>query len=208
MSEIRAVIFDIGGVLVRTEDPQPRESLGRRFGLDRAGIDALVFGSATAQAAERGEQDEPAVWQGIQDLLSLTPTELQAFKDQFWAGDRLDAALFDWLSGLRPGYKTALLTNSWLRDPLTLFTGRYGRPEEGVRAAFDAVISSAAVGVQKPDARIYRAALDALAVRPEETLFVDDFERNTAAARALGLHTVLFRDHRQAAAEIQALLGD
>ncbi len=208
MIKIQAVIFDIGGVLVRTEDPQPREQLAQRFGLDRAGLDTLVFGSPAAQAVERGEQEEPAVWQAVQAQLGLSPAALQDFQDQFWAGDRLDEHLFAWLAGLRPRYKTGLLTNSWLCDPLTLFVTRFHQPETMVRAAFDAVISSAAVGVQKPAAQIYQAALDALAVRPEEALFVDDFERNTLAAGRLGLHTVLFRGPQQAAAEIQALLGD
>ena len=144
MGEIQAVIFDIGGVLVRTDDQRPRENLAKQYGLDRSGIDALVFGSPASQAAELGQLEEPAVWQAVQERLGLSQADLQAFKEQFWAGDRLDYRLFDWLCGLRPRYKTALLTNSWLRDPLVLFSGRYRRPAETVRNAFDAVISSAA----------------------------------------------------------------
>ena len=38
---IRAVIFDLGGVLVRTEDFGPREDLARRLGVAPAGIDVI-----------------------------------------------------------------------------------------------------------------------------------------------------------------------
>ncbi len=207
MLPIHAVIFDIGGVLVRTVDPRPREQLGLRFGLDRAGIDALVFSSPTSQAVERGQAAESAVWQELEEKLGLSPQELQDFKRQFWAGDTLDVPLFNWLLGLRPRYKIALLTNSWLRDPLTVFTGRFNQPEELVRNAFDAVISSALVGIRKPDAGIFQAALDALQVQAGEALFVDDFEHNISAAAALGLQTVHFRSPQQAAGELHALLG-
>ena len=48
------------------------------------------------------------------------------------------------------------------------------------------------VGVLKPDARIYRAALDALGVVPGEAAFVGDGrDRELQGARRLGLRTVL-----------------
>ena len=84
---------------------------------------------------------------------------------------------------------------------------RFHQPEERVRNAFDAVISSAAVGVRKPDARIFQAALDALLVQPGEALFVDDFEHNITAASELGLQTVHFRGAQQAAGQLHAMLG-
>ena len=55
---IQAVIFDIGGVLVRTDDPEPRRNLARRYGLDRNGIEKLVFGSPISQAVEIGQAKE------------------------------------------------------------------------------------------------------------------------------------------------------
>jgi len=205
--EIKAVLFDIGGVIVRTDDPAPRERLAARFGLDRAGIDRLVFSSPAAQAAERGATEEQAVWQHVAAALSLSAADLLDFQVQFWGGDRADGALLDMLRGLRGRYRTGLLTNSWLRDPLPLFWTRFGLPEAQIRATFDAVVSSAQVGVQKPDPRIYQAALAALGAAAQETVFVDDFAHNIEAARALGLHAIHFRGADQARRELLELLG-
>ncbi len=60
---------------------------------------------------------------------------------------------------------------------------------------FEAVVDSSAVGMRKPDPRIYELALERMDVsRPEMSAFLDDFEPNVAAARELGMHGVLVGD--------------
>jgi epoxide hydrolase-like predicted phosphatase len=208
MTTIQAVIFDIGGVIIRTDDPAPREHLAQRFGLDRVGIDNLVFGSPAAQAAELGLGTEEAVWQSVRQSLNLTDDGLAEFYREFWAGDRLDFSLVELASSLRPKYKTALLTNTGSRQPLTIFTRNYGLPVEKAEAAFDAVFSSAALGIKKPDARIFKAALDGLGVKADAAVFIDDFAHNIEAAGRLGLRTILFRSPAQAVRELHEMLGE
>jgi putative hydrolase of the HAD superfamily len=64
--------------------------------------------------------------------------------------------------------------------------------EAGLAPLLSVAIDSATVGFQKPDARIFQAALDALGARPDEAVFVgDSMERDMAGARAAGLRHVL-----------------
>lgn len=56
------------------------------------------------------------------------------------------------------------------------------------------VVSSAEVGVAKPDPAIYALAADRAAARPERCVFVDDRAENVDAAVALGMTGVLYRD--------------
>ncbi len=60
-------------------------------------------------------------------------------------------------------------------------------------------------GVIKPEPEIFRRLFERFRLVPEETVFVDDAERNIAAARALGMETVLFRSPEQLRAELVAL---
>ena len=62
----------------------------------------------------------------------------------------------------------------------------------GLPGVFDEVISSAEAGVAKPDAAIYRLALDRLQVEPDRALFIDDLPRNTIAAEQVGLQAIVF----------------
>lgn len=72
-----------------------------------------------------------------------------------------------------------------------------GRVEEalaasGLRDYFDVVIDSSLVGVEKPDPAIFRAALNALGLGPEEALYVGDlYEVDVLGARAAGIEAVL-----------------
>ena len=74
---------------------------------------------------------------------------------------------------------------------------------------FEAVIDSSAVGMRKPDPRIYRLALERLEVsNPDTSAFLDDFEPNVVAARNLGMHGILVEDDiAPALAELDRVVG-
>lgn len=56
---------------------------------------------------------------------------------------------------------------------------------------FDALLSSATIGVYKPDPRAYTLAAQALGLAPDSCLFVDDLEENVVAAQAIGMRAIL-----------------
>jgi putative hydrolase of the HAD superfamily len=102
---------------------------------------------------------------------------------------------------LRPAYRTAILSNAdrTLRDRLR---------ELGIHDLFDTVVSSAEEGVAKPEAEIYRRAAERLGLPPESCAFVDDYDVNVKAARALGMHGIVYRvDRGQDLAALLAGLG-
>ncbi len=147
---IKAVIFDMGGVLLRTEDRAPRTALGQRFGLSYEQMDELVFNSESARQATTGSIPEEKHWRTIAERLQFSPAEIDAFRTAFWGGDRADQALLEYLSGLRPAIRTALLSNAWsnARAELVEF--------HGLNRVFDLIIYSAEIGLAKPDPRIYQ----------------------------------------------------
>jgi putative hydrolase of the HAD superfamily len=71
--------------------------------------------------------------------------------------------------------------------------------EAGIGALLSAAVDSADVGCSKPDAAIFRAALDELGKEASETVFVgDSFERDMAGARGVGMrHVLLAGDFRK-----------
>jgi len=71
----------------------------------------------------------------------------------------------------------------------------------GLDAETDAVVLSFEAGVAKPDAGIYRIALDALGAREEEAVFVDDQARYCDGAAALGIGTFIVLRHDAAPGE-------
>ena len=117
---IKSVIFDLGGVLVRTEDNTPRADLAAKFDMSYEDLSALVYGCESAEMATRGQKTAEEHKETVLSELGLPPGTFPAFGDEFWAGDSLDRHLVDFIQSLRGEYKTALLSNAWddLREML------------------------------------------------------------------------------------------
>jgi epoxide hydrolase-like predicted phosphatase len=197
---IQAVIWDLGGVLLRTEDYAPRRALAQRFGMTVAEIEEIVFSGESGDRAQRGEINVEQHWENQRRALGLSPAEMQAFRDEFWAGDRLDTDLVAYIRRLRRDFKTGLLSNAF-SDLRRVVTETWKFAD-----AFDEMVISAEVGLVKPDPRIYRLALERLGIAPAEAVFIDDFSRNVLGARAEGLNAIHFQDPQQTRRELEGLL--
>ena len=186
---IKAIVLDVGGVLLRTEDDSSRRDLERKHDLSPGASEKLVFGSEAALASTIGAVGPNVIWQNVADELSLSPEALEDFKRAFWQGDQFDKELIDFLIEMRDDYTTALLTNAWkyARDELAEnFDIREGQ-------TVDYILISSELGVAKPDEEIYHILKEKLNCDFEEILFVDDFEENIKAAQELGNNTIHFK---------------
>jgi epoxide hydrolase-like predicted phosphatase len=196
---VKAVIFDIGGVLVRTEEWDGRREWEERLGLGPMELHDLVFASEMGRQAQLGAITSQELWHWVGDQLGLDESGLSVMAAAFWAGDVLDEGLMALIRSLRPGVQTAIISNATdgLRASL--------RERYPIDDAFDLIVCSAEEKVMKPDPAIYLRTLDRLERRPEEAVFVDDNPENTAGARAVGMHAIHFRPAMDLAAELAKL---
>lgn len=184
---IKALVFDYGGVLMRTVDPTARRELEQQFNLDRGQAEELVYGNPRWDDVQQGRMESGAFWADVGARLGLDAGEVQMFRRGFFSGDRLDRELMDLIRHLRrQGYRTALLSNA----PAGLNQRLHGL---GIADAFDVVVISGAEGVVKPEPEIYQHMLDRLGVAARQTVFIDDMRVNVEAARRVGLHALRFR---------------
>jgi putative hydrolase of the HAD superfamily len=187
-------------VILRTEYQAPREHLAERLGLSYEELVGLVFEGESAQRASLGRITATQHWEAVASRLGRSQTEVGLLRDEFFGGDTLDRGFLDFIRSLRPRHKTGLISNAWLdlRDYIR---------RNGFEDAFDAVIISAEVGMLKPDAGIFRLALDSVGALPTRSVMVDDMATNIAAAEALGMHGIQFRDAQQAREDLTRLLA-
>jgi len=197
---IEAVVFDFGGVLVRTENREPRSDLAARLGMTYDELSALIFDSPSAILAMKGEITAENHWSAVRSSLGLSAAEIERVRTEFWAGDVLDKDLVDFLRDLRSRYTTVLLSNAW--DDLRQMIEDVWQIDD----AFDQLIISAEIGLVKPDLVIYQWMLAELGMEPSQAVFVDDFQHNVEGAQAAGLHAIHFRSTDQALGELQTLL--
>ena len=197
---IKAVIFDFGGVLVRTHDDTGRRKWEQKLGIGEGEIAGLIFNSRTSHLAATGKAPTEDVWNHFARDFGLTEEEINEFHKDFWSGDKLDMQLVEYLKKLRPHYKTAILSNAW-SNAREVFSNQYGLAE-----VVDEMVISAEEGVAKPEARIYEIVAERLNIQPDEAVFVDDMLINIEAARTAGMCGVHFRSTEQTIADVQRCL--
>ncbi len=99
----------------------------------------------------------------------------------------------------RAGYELVGLSN-WSQETFPLVRNKYPFFE-----IFDDIIISGAVKLVKPDARIFRLALERIGRPARECLLIDDSPANIASARDLGLSTVQFHSPQQLERDLHLL---
>jgi len=201
MSKINAVFWDLGGVLVRTGDRSKREQWEHRLGMEPRELERLIFGGDAGRKAALGEISVEQAWEWVRQELNLSQDEKQQLARDFWQGDDLDLKLVAFVRGLRAQFLTGLISNAWL-ELREMLEGHWH-----IDDAFDDLVISAEVGLVKPDPAIYKLALERLNVEADRAVFVDDFTKNIAAAKDIGIHAVHFTNPNQAITDVNYLIG-
>lgn len=204
---IKAVVFDIGGVLERVDDDAwPEVWIGRWE--RRRGLPA---GSVMTSLAQHGP-DGDVVTGGVSEqrlratyaaVLGLDDDEADQMMAEMWDAycGELDVELRDFAASLRPQFVTGILSDS----------ADGARREEQMRYGFedlvDVIVYSHEVGLAKPDPAVFRLTESKLGVAASEIVFLDDHADHVAAARELGWHAVHHKETSASIAEIERLIG-
>lgn len=184
---LRAVIFDFGGVLCFPPTDRQLSEAAALCGLSTSEfVHAFWF---KRHDYDRGA-DSATYWRDFAGVIGRTfddamVREMIRREIDFWS--RYDARLLAWTADLRRvGLRTGILSN------LPLPIGENLRATAGFLDHFDQVTFSYRLGVIKPEPGIYRYALQGLGVAPQEALFLDDRSDNVEGARAIGLNAEVF----------------
>ncbi len=203
---IRAVLFDLGGVLT-TGPFEGFARYEREAGLPAGLIRTMNSTNSDTNAwarFERGEVD----FAGFCELFAaegralgheVDPVRVMSAIRGEVRPEMLEAVRF-----CKSKFKTAALTNNFA-------SAERERSSETTIGSFDelfdVVIESSRVGVRKPDPRFYEMACTALGVEPAESVFLDDLGINLKPARAMGMATIKVVTGHQAVAELYEVLG-
>ena len=184
----RAVLFDIGNVIVRWD---PRTLYSRIFP-DPAERDRFLAEVCTM--AWHGEHDRGRTFdEGVAELTALHPHHAQAiaaWRDRWW----------EMFSGAIPETEAAIEALHVRGVPQFGLTNMSLETWDGTRAMspvferLSDVVVSAEVGLIKPEPVIFELVLERSGLDAHELVFVDDSAANIAAAKALGFAVHHFTD--------------
>lgn len=193
MAKPLTLLFDLGGVIMDIERSRAVDAL-RALGM--AGADDFLGDYAQKGpflALERGDITPGEFRDEVRRLLPAGVTDAQ-----------IDAAFLRFLVGipvrrlraleeLHRSHKLYMLSNT---NPImwdTAIADEFRKDGRSMGYYFDGWVASFAVHAYKPDAAIFRKAVEMFSLEPENTLFLDDSKANCLAAEALGFRTAWVR---------------
>jgi 2-haloacid dehalogenase len=194
-----AVVFDLGGVLIRWD---PR-NLYRSLFEDEAEMERFLAEITTAEW--NAQQDAGrAVAEATEELAARHPErrELIAAYYERWV-EMLGGAIAGTVEIARElkarGVRLYALSN-WSAETFPI-----ARPMFEFFDWFDGMVISGEVRMIKPDPRIFAHVLEKFGLVPGETVFVDDNAENVRAAEAAGFIGIVFENPEQLREELGEL---
>lgn len=193
----RAVILDLGNVLVFHDNALLFLRLGQRAGLPPQEVAQRLTGAGWT-AANRGLLDAEGIRRDVCGALGVE-LPMEEFAPLWSSHFTVHTAVLPRVESLAGRVKLLLLSNT------NALHVAYLRPHLPVLQRFDAVLMSCEVGHVKPEPAFYRLALERAGCAPHEAAFFDDLPEFVEAANALGIRGHLFTDAPTFDAQLKAL---
>jgi putative hydrolase of the HAD superfamily len=196
----QAVIFDLFGTLIDILSPEEN----RRTLYEMASILNAPDDEFHNMWGQIGEKRFTGVFKNLEEILRYICSELKipAKEKKFKLARDIRLKLYSralkpkreiltMLSQLKSeGYRIGIISNCSI-EPAEIWT------TTDFALLIDTVIFSSVAGIQKPDPRIYRLAVNTMSVKPEDCLYIDDNDTNLTTSGEVGLHPVLFHKPRK-----------
>lgn len=205
-TQIRALIFDVGGVLALG-----RYSFFKKRGHRMLGVHEFMakklkisldqwFDSIDTSYADsiEGKHSKQQVLKIFSKNLKASPKKIEklfirAYKKNF----RQNKELFKFAFKLKKqGYKIAVLSDQWPVSKEVLMPEKYMKK-------FDVVIDSTIAKMRKPNPKIYKLMLEKLNLPAKQVIFIDNQAWNIKPAKKLGMNTILFKNNKQMIGELK-----
>lgn len=194
---IKAIIFDIGGVVTFTDFHKLYTNFANRVGINPEFViqyhpnswDKLLVGDITLDGFFQDMKDA-----GAKDSLDLKIIWLE----ETLKVRAVNEELLNVITKLRKNYKVGVLTNL---SPSRLMVDQH----MGIYDHFDFAILSCIEHLKKPDPKFYQLALSKANATASECIFIDDKESNIIAARELGFKDIAYTTNELLFEELKKL---
>ena len=184
--KIKAVIFDLGNVLVNYDIEKAAKRFSAASGLSTREIWKRFFLSRFEQAYTRGEISTREFHRiACKTLGTSIPyaTFQHYWNDIFWENPGMDKLL----ARIKKHYPLYLISNT------NALHFAHIKKQFKILRHFKRVFPSHEVGARKPTLKIYRRVLRKIGLRPEETVFIDDMKSFIDGARKSGMQAIRFK---------------
>jgi len=190
---IKAVIFDLGNVLIDVDHMIAAKKISRFTDKNPQEIFNLFFDSELAALFEEGKINALNFFSEVKKILNSKLDYAQflpIWNEVFFLSEK-NQEVYNLAKILKGHYKIALLSNT------NILHFDYLKKSFSIFDAFHNIITSFESGARKPDPLIYKKALDLLEATPQNAFYTDDRAEFIEKACTLGIRGFVFRDAEQ-----------
>lgn len=199
-SSFDAILFDVGGVMLTNGwDHNERKLLMEQFNLDRQ-----AFESRHEKPNDAWERDLLTIGGYLKETIFYEPRSFT--EDDFI--EAMKAVSLPIPATAIPVVRDLAESGKYLVGTLnneSRYLHEYRMRKYGIDRYLDMQFCSAYLGMRKPDADIYRRALDILSLPGERIVFIDDRANNVAAAASAGMHAIQFQGENKLRSDLSEL---
>lgn len=198
MQNIKAIIFDFGGVIFNIDFVSMNNAFSNLGVKHFEKIYSQKSADPLFQHLEEGKINEEEFYNAFRKFvnLQLADQQIKTAWNALLAGYRKNA--LQTLKRIKHKYALYLLSNT-NSIHVQAFNKMYKEEvgEGSLEDYFDKVYYSHKIGYRKPDVQAYKYVLEENNLCPDETLFIDDSIQNIEAAKTLGLQTIFLKNGQQ-----------
>ncbi|MDX9881509.1 MAG: HAD family phosphatase [Prolixibacteraceae bacterium] len=190
LNGIRNIIFDLGGVLLNLAPHRTMEEFRKLGHIGLVEENPWNFKYEIFYKFERGFISVDEFHSGVKEILGNGVTNEQI--DYAWTAMLLDIPSIraGILQNLKKQFRTFLFSNTNAIHVERIHADFHRQHGFEFSSLFDKDFYSNEIHVRKPDVESFLKVIRLSGVKPEETLFIDDFQENIVAARETGLQTL------------------
>lgn len=196
---IRAIVFDLGGVVFRYLPQRRLDALAHQTGLGQTTLTRRLFDSGFSASCDGGTLTGEQIHREACRLIGRRMS-MKKFSTLWLTAFAPDENVVNLVRRLGTRYRLALATNNstMVREGLT-------REYPEVMNLFRPQVFSCDLGVMKPDPRMFRTLATLLDTRPENTVYIDDSPVNVAAAASLSMIAIRFTSAEDLCGRLESL---
>lgn len=191
---IKAVIFDLGGVIVNIKpfvdevltvfQPVNKDEFWEEVNIEavslcKGEISLLQFWRNVAQ--KRGKNIPDSVLKELWAIDSESPP-------------CLNEGIPEIITSLKRKHKLAIVSNTMREHKID---------KKGIFELFDVIILSHEVGLTKDDKAVFLLVADKLGVTPQECVFIDDIHQFVEVAHSVGMKGIFFENAEQLQSDLR-----
>jgi HAD superfamily hydrolase (TIGR01509 family) len=193
---IKLIIFDLSGVISNAEEPIYLEKFAEDLNVNLEELQKIYF--EYLEKSERGEIPLSVVWGKTLEKFNIQGDYKEFVKDMMSLKE-FNKDVLEFVLGLRKKYKMAFFTNYaeeyWKIHETLIDLSRY----------FDFGVVSYQIGSRKPEVKGFKKIIEHFDVKPEETVFLDDSEKNLKNAKEMGINTVHYKGLERLKGELEKI---